>query len=119
MDSDGGNPKRISFGKGRYATPVWSPRGDLVAFTKITQGQFYIGVMRPNGSGERLLAKGFLVEGPTWSPNGRVLMFFRQRRAGAGGGQPKLFSVDLTGFNEREIKTPTAGSDPAWSPLKR
>ena len=119
MDSDGGNPKRISFGKGRYATPVWSPRGDLIAFTKITQGQFYIGVMRPNGSGERLLAKGFLVEGPTWSPNGRVLMFFRQRPAGADGGQPKLFSVDLTGFNEREIKTPTAGSDPAWSPLKR
>jgi len=119
MDSDGGNPKRISFGNGRYATPVWSPRGDLIAFTKITQGQFYIGVMRPNGSGERLLAKGFLVEGPTWSPNGRVLMFFRQPRAGAGGGQPKLFSVDLTGFNEREIKTPTAGSDPAWSPRKR
>ena len=115
MDSDGGNPKRISFGNGRYATPVWSPRGDLIAFTKITQGQFYIGVMRPNGSGERLLAKGFLVEGPTWSPNGRVLMFFRQPR----GGQPKLFSVDLTGFNEREIRTPTAGSDPAWSPPKR
>ncbi len=119
MDSDGGNPKRISFGNGRYATPVWSPRGDLIAFTKITQGEFYIGVMRPDGSGERLLAKGFLVEGPTWSPNGRVLMFFRQPRAGAGGGQPKLYSVDLTGFNEREIKTPTAGSDPAWSPPKR
>ena len=119
MDSDGGNPKRISFGNGRYATPVWSPRGDLIAFTKITQGEFYIGVMRPDGSGERLLAKGFLVEGPTWSPNGRVLMFFRQPRAGAGGGQPRLFSVDLTGFNEREIRTPTAGSDPAWSPPKR
>ena len=119
MDSDGGNPKRISFGNGRYATPVWSPRGDLIAFKKITQGEFFIGVMRPNGGGERLLAKGFLVEGPTWSPNGRVLMFFRQARAGAGGGKPKLYSVDLTGFNEREIRTPTAGSDPAWSPPKR
>ncbi|MBK18719.1 MAG: Tol-Pal system beta propeller repeat protein TolB [Rhodospirillaceae bacterium] len=119
MNSDGGSPKRISFGNGRYATPVWSPRGDLIAFTKITQGEFHIGVMRPNGSGERLLTKGFLVEGPTWSPNGRVLMFFRQPRAGAGGSKPKLFSVDLTGYNEREIKTPTAASDPAWSPPKR
>ena len=119
MESNGSNQKRISFGKGRYATPVWSPRGDLIAFTKMTQGAFYIGVMRPNGKGQRLLAKGFLVEGPTWSPNGRVLMFFRQPRAGMGGGKPKLYSVDLTGFNERVIKTPTAASDPAWSPPKR
>ena len=76
MESDGSNPKRISFGNGRYATPVWSPRGDYIAFTKMAQGAFYIGVMRPNGKGERLLAKGFLAEGPTWSPNGRVLIFF-------------------------------------------
>lgn len=117
--ADGGAPKRISFGKGRYATPVWSPRGDLIAFTKIDRGQFSIGVMRPDGAGERLLSNGFLVEGPTWSPNGRVLMFFRQKRAGRGGGKPKLFSIDLTGYNEREIVTPTAASDPAWSPRKR
>ncbi len=119
MSGDGGSPKRISFGNGRYATPVWSPRGDLIAFTKIQGGQFSIGVMRPDGAGERLLANGFLVEGPTWSPNGRVLLFFRQERAGSGGGLPKLISIDLTGYNEREIATPTAASDPAWSPRKR
>lgn len=118
MPGDGGSPRRISFGDGRYATPVWSPRGDLIAFTKMQGGEFSIGVMRPDGKGERLLAKGFLVEAPTWSPNGRVLMFFRQERAGRGGGRPKLFSIDLTGYNEREIVTPTAASDPAWSPPK-
>ncbi len=119
MPADGGAARRISFGDGRYATPVWSPRGDLIAFTKIHRGEFSIGVMRPDGNGERLLANGFLVEGPTWSPNGRVLMFFRQQRAGRDGGKPKLISIDLTGYNEREIKTPTAASDPAWSPRKR
>ena len=31
----GGGEQRISFGEGRYATPVWSPRGDYIAFTKI------------------------------------------------------------------------------------
>ena len=108
---------RISFGTGRYATPVWSPRGDLIAFTKIFKGEFAIGVMRPDGSGERLLTKGFLVESPTWAPNGRVLMFFRKDRSGKRGGQPKLFSIDLTGYNERPILTPTSASDPAWSPL--
>lgn len=119
MDSSGRNVKRISFGKGRYATPVWSPRGDLIAFTKMYKRKFYIGVMRPDGSGERLLAEDFLVEAPTWSPNGRVLMFFRQEPTDKNGrgGSSKLYSVDLTGYNERQIVTPTDASDPAWSPL--
>lgn len=116
MDSNGKNVRRISFGKGRYATPVWSPRGDLIAFTKMTGGKFYIGVMRTDGSGERLLADGYLVESPTWSPNGRVLMFFRETISG-GKKTTKLYSVDLTGYNERELITPLEGSDPAWSPL--
>ncbi|MGA0315130.1 MAG: Tol-Pal system beta propeller repeat protein TolB [Alphaproteobacteria bacterium] len=111
------NARRISYGTGRYATPVWSPRGDLIAFTKMFKGEFAIGVMRPDGSGERLLAKGFLVESPTWAPNGRVLMFFRKDRLGKQSGEPKLFSIDLTGYNERLIPTPTSSSDPAWSPL--
>jgi len=115
MDAGGNSARRISFGEGRYATPVWSPRGDLVAFTKINKGEFFIGVMAPDGSGERLLTKGFLVEGPTWAPNGRVLMFFRQTRG--AGGRTRLYSIDLTGYNEREIVTPTDASDPAWSPL--
>ena len=119
MNAKGGGIKRISFGKGRYATPVWSPRGDLIAFTKFTGGRFYIGVMRPDGSGERLLSESYLDEGPTWSPNGRVLMFFRQdrRNKDGSGGRTRLMSVDLTGYNEREIITPTEASDPAWSPL--
>src|SRR5215472_5130892 len=119
MNADGSEGKRISFGSGKYGTPVWSPRGDLIAFTKIEGGQFYIGVMRPDGSGERLLTQAFLVEGPTWAPNGRVLMYFRQMptdKQGKGGG-PRLYSIDLTGYNEREMVTPQDASDPAWSPL--
>jgi TolB protein len=119
MDGDGANVKRISFGKGRYATPVWSPRGDLIAFTKISGGRFYIGVMRPDESGERLLTDGYLVEAPTWAPNGRVLIYFKQTPSykSGRGGSVKLYSIDLTGYNEREVVTPLDGSDPAWSPL--
>jgi len=121
MNADGSHIRRISYGKGRYATPVWSPRGDLIAFTKILSGSFYIGVMRTDGSGERLLAEDFLVEGPTWAPNGRVLMFFRQERStkDGKGGRSRLFSIDLTGHNEREMVTPVDASDPAWSPTIR
>jgi TolB protein len=119
MDADGRNVKRISFGEGRYATPVWSPRGDLIAFTKVHGGRFFIGVMRPDGSGERLLTESFLDEGPTWAPNGRVLMFFRQAPTDAQGqgGTARLYSVDLTGQYLREVITPLDASDPAWSPL--
>ena len=119
MNANGRNVRRISHGKGRYATPVWSPRGDLIAFTKFTGGRFFIGVMHPDGSGERLLAEDFLVEAPTWAPNGRVLMFFRQQpsKDDGSGGQSRLYSIDLTGQNERQVITPIDASDPAWSPL--
>jgi TolB protein len=115
MDADGSNQRRISQGEGSYSTPVWSPRGDLIAFTKMLGGRFLIGVMKPDGTGERILTEGFHNEGPTWSPNGRVLMFFRES-PGAGGG-PRLYTIDLTGYNERQVATPAFGSDPAWSPL--
>lgn len=115
MPTSGGTPKRISFGKGSYGTPVWSPRGDTIAFTKISGGRFHIGVMRVDGSNERLLSASFLDEGPTWSPNGRVIMFFRET-AGASGA-PSIYSVDITGRNLRQVKTPSFGSDPAWSGL--
>jgi len=119
MNSDGSNVKRISFGEGRYGGPVWSPRGDLIAFTKQFRGQFYVGVMRPDGSGERLLNQSYHVEGPTWAPNGRVLMFFKEKPSGPNNQRrsAKLHSIDLTGFNERTVATPLDGSDPAWSPL--
>jgi TolB protein len=118
MGANGSSPTRISFGDGRYATPVWSPRGDLIAFTKQKGGRFYIGVMRTDGSGERMLAESYHAEGPTWAPNGRVLMFFREMPTANGKGRTaKLYSIDLTGYNERQVITPTDASDPAWSPL--
>ena len=121
MTSKGKNVQRISYGEGRYATPVWSPRGDIVAFTKMHRGTFYIGVMNVDGTGERLLAEGFLVEGPTWAPNGRVLMYFKQQpfNSDGGGGEAALYRIDITGYNERQIITPSQASDPAWSPLRR
>jgi len=119
MKSDGSNVKRISFGKGLYGTPVWSPRGDLIAFTKLHKGKFYIGVMRTDGSGERLLTENYYQEAPSWSPNGRVLIFYRETKTDdkGEGFSAKLWSIDLTGYNERLVDTPTDASDPSWSSL--
>jgi TolB protein len=115
MPASGGEARRISFGQGRYATPVWSPRGDMIAFTKIDGGRFHIGVMQADGSGEKLLTGSYLDEGPTWAPNGRVLMFFRETPGAQGG--PTLYSVDITGRNLRKVPTAGYASDPSWSGL--
>lgn len=115
MNADGSNQHRISFGGGRYGTPVWSPRGDLIAFTKLG-GAFRIGIMAPDGSGEKLLTNSWQDEGPSWSPNGRAITFFRSTQGGSG--KADLWMVDLTGQVERKIPTPLDGSDPAWGPIR-
>ncbi len=115
MSANGGEPQRISFGDGRYSSPVWSPRGDLIAFTK--QGdRFFIGVMRTDGSEERLLTASFLDEGPTWAPNGRVLMFTRESEGAEGASS--IWSVDISGRNLRQVATGGMASDPSWGPLQ-
>ena len=117
MSAGGGEGQRISFGGGSYGSPVWSPKGDLIAFTKISGGRFHVGVMRPDGSDERILDAGFNVEGPTFSPNGRVLMYFSE---GAGArGTAELRSIDISGINKRRVPAPGAASDPGWSPLRK
>lgn len=115
MGLDGAEPQRISFGDGRYGTPAWSPKGDMIAFTKRIGDRFHIGVMRTDGSGERMLTESFLDEGPTWAPNGRVVMFTRVTPGGTG--QPRLHSVDITGRNMRPLNLDFAASDPSWGPL--
>lgn len=114
MPAGGGAGRRISFGDGRYGTPVWSPRGDMIAFTKQLGGRFHVGVMLTDGAQERLLTASFLDEAPTWAPNGRALMFFRETPGPTGA--PALWRVDATGRTLTRVKTPAAASDPSWSP---
>src|SRR5580693_441401 len=114
MPAAGGAAQRISFGDGIYSTPVWSPRGDYIAFTKQSASTFAIGVMKPDGKDERILTEGFHNEGPTFAPNGRVIMYFSDN---VGSPGPSLFTIDIAGRNQQRVPTPSFGSDPAWSPL--
>ena len=114
MNADGSDQRRITFEDGRYASPVWSPRGDYVAFTKMSKGKFYIGLVKPDGSGERLISTARHVEGPSWAPNGRYLVYFKEVASG-DRRDVKSYVIDVTGFNERMIPTPGDASDPSWS----
>lgn len=146
MNRDGSNVKRVSKGGGVMAEPSWS-KNDYIAFTKISRNHgFTIGVMKADlgedninaGEDERLIAKGYLVESPAWSPNGRQIIFTRgnppqykassrSRGRSAKGkndlgpalrGLHKIYAIDFTGHNERPIPTPSDASDPDWSPLR-
>ena len=119
MNRDGSNIRRISFGAGSYVTPNWSPRGDYIAFTRVSPDfGFSIGVMKPDGSGERIITNGYLTESPTWAPNGRVIMFSREERPTKNSVlKTKIYSIDLTGYHERILPTGTDASDPEWSKL--
>ncbi|QCE35473.1 Tol-Pal system protein TolB [Acetobacteraceae bacterium] len=120
MNVDGGEAKRISYGNGRYGSPVWSPTGDVIAFTRINGNGFSLGVMFPDGTGERILTEGFTVEGASFSPNGRVLTFCKQTAAGAQGAgfNSQVATIDVTGYNERVVPTTTMASNPDWSPSR-
>ena len=116
MNADGSNVKRLTYGEGRYYSPAWSPRGDLIAFIKQYQGKFNVGVIDPEGGEERILTDSYMDDNPTWAPNGRVLVFSRQQTR---SDKFRIFTIDLSGYNLRELPTPTNASDPAWSPLMR
>ncbi len=115
MNADGSNVHRLTFGGGQYSTPVFSPKGDQIAFTKQSAGRFSIGVMNADGSGEKLLTSSYLEEGPTWAPNGRYIMFFREPQ----NGMPSLWEVEASGRIERPVPYPGGASDPAWSGLMK
>jgi TolB protein len=116
MGAGGGGAQRISYGEGSYSTPVWSPDGKYIAYTRQSSSGFSIGIMGPDGSAERILSSsGAVQEGPTWAPNSRVIMFSRDPGGDSGAG---LWSVDIWGRNEVNIKTQTFASDPSWGPLR-
>ena len=111
-----GKEKRITFDRGNYATPVWSPRGDYIAFTKSYRKSFYIGLINKDGTGERIISKGYLAEGPTWSPNGRTLAFYKVEKDKNNNLFSSLYTIDITGNLEKKLITPLQGSDPDWGP---
>ncbi len=118
MRSDGSGVTQISQGPGKYSQPVWSPRGDIIAFSKQIGGRFYLGVMNIDGSSERLIDEGYLIEGAAWSPNGRYITYTRESTPGRDGrSRSQLCCMDLTGLVKIDLKTPHNASDPAWSPL--
>lgn len=104
---------------GKYnATPVWSPDGEKLAFAGYDKGHFDIFVQDKNGyslvrltSAKKKNGKWANNEGPTFSPDGRFVMFTSDRT-----GTNQLYIVDIEGNNERRITYDRYNYEkPKWS----
>ena len=75
--------------------------------------------MRPDGSHEKIIAHGRLVEGPAWAPNGKAIIFEKELTDDYGNHYTKLYKIDIVSRKEQEIDTPSDATDAYWSnPLK-
>ncbi len=108
--------RQISNSGASYSKPQWSPDGRYISFTKFKNNTFYAGIMLPDGSNEKTLAQGYVLESVKWSPNSRYLIYSKKRSAYGPNSIPRLFIVDIiTGF-EYELPTPKneGALDPDW-----
>ncbi|RMH32566.1 MAG: hypothetical protein D6690_13875 [Nitrospirae bacterium] len=115
MDADGNHVRRLTFQHDYNAAPAWSPRGDWIAYVcRIPRQGFKLCRITPDGRQAVQITKGPSIDdSPSWSPNGRHLVFSSVRR---GASHIYLIHRDGTGL-ERITQNGTHHSSPAWSPL--
>ena len=98
--------RQITTGNGTYDKPAWSPDGKLIAFVKISKNKFLLGLISEYGEGERYLLSDYFIDGISWSPNSRYLIYTKQTSAYGEGSIPKLYIMDIVTGKEIKLNTP-------------
>ncbi|QED23429.1 PD40 domain-containing protein [Candidatus Deianiraea vastatrix] len=94
---------------GIYAEPSWSPDGNWICFTKLRNGIFHIGIIRPDGTDEQILYSSYMLENPMWLPNSDGIIFVEKKSLSS---KTTLVMIDLSGRIVRKIKTTTGATSP-------
>ena len=92
-----------------------------IAFTSERDGNREIYVMDTDGGNPRRLTNSRLVDwAPSWSPDGRYIVFTGNGRPGdwgARGGDLEIYMMDANGNNPRRLTNNLRqDTNPAWSP---
>ncbi|MFZ3013266.1 MAG: Tol-Pal system beta propeller repeat protein TolB [Nitrospira sp.] len=114
MSADGSNVRRLTFEGDYNAAPVWSPRGNLIAYVcRTPKKEYKLCVITPDGQKRLQLTTGLGVDdSPSWSPDGRHLVF-----SSTVEGKSQIYMIDADGKDlERITFTGTHNSAPSWSP---
>jgi serine/threonine-protein kinase len=114
VDRRGGTPRQLTDGPARDNRPVPSPDGMRIAFARFEDNRWNIYVMNADGSDIRRLTDGNFNINPSWSPDGKQVLFQSDRE----GGQQQIFVVPSDGGEPRRVTQPGGiNASPAW-PLK-
>lgn len=114
MSADGSNVRRLTFDGDYNAAPVWSPRGNWIAYVcRTPKKEYKLCVITPDGQKRLQLTTGFGVDdSPSWSPDGRHLVF-----SSTVEGKSQIYMINADGKDlERITFTGTHNSAPSWSP---
>jgi TolB protein len=112
--------------KGYDNFPLWSPRGDLIMFSRLAEGDYNIYTIRPDGTGLKRLTNSHGNDAhQAWSPDGEQIvvassrMGFKDEGVYTDAPQPygELFVMRFDGTNVRQL-TDNQWEDgtPAWQP---
>ncbi len=111
MDIDGVNLRRLST-KGNCDSPMWSPKGDKIAFTMRYDDNFDIFLYDlPKQRIIRLTEGQGSNENPTWSQDGRFIAFSSTR-----SGKSEIYIMGMDGSGVRKLIDISGESfTPTWS----
>jgi TolB protein len=111
-DLASGNANRLTFSGTYNSAPVFSPKGDAIAFVARFEGAFEICLMNPDGSNQRVLTSGGINDSPQFSPCGRYIIYSSNK-----GGKPGIYVMLFNGENKRLLKfTDGEESQPKFVP---
>jgi hypothetical protein len=106
--------------------PAWNPKRDEIAVVGLSNGRSDLYLVSANGAVRRLTDDTWDEKEPSWSPDGRHLVFSSDRahpvvltadRRANGFGDYGIWSLDVdSGKIERLFDTSGEDSNPVWSP---
>ena len=128
MNADGGNQRRLTDNLASDYSPSWSPDGKRIAFVSRRDGHVHpirgwptseIYVMDADGGNPQNLTNDPHHDySPSWSPDGKRIVFGSERDRGKDNPHnTEIYVMDAGGKNQRNLtNNRTEDMYPAWSP---
>ncbi len=113
QDFDGSGFKYLTTGDSPVMTPVWSPKGDQLAYTSLAAGQLHVRLMdTATGDNRPLREDGSLSFAPVFSPDGNRILV-----STAMSGNTDLQLIDMSsGGVQRLTNTPGIDTSASFAP---
>ncbi|WP_428275237.1 hypothetical protein [Candidatus Palauibacter sp.] len=111
----GGPARRVSIYHPREDTnaagPDWSPNGDRIAYSALSDRRWQIFTVNPDGTDRRMLTSRGESEDPSWAPDGRHLVFSSIDAQGS-----TVWILDVRTGRSRPLTAGRLDGLPDWSP---